>query len=149
MVKLCFIWRLKRGGENNQPSLCTGTGKSTLVSKIWNGNDSASLVVDCKSLALGWISLSLYKVVVDSISLILCFNLQDKKTFCTIILRKVYYNVTMLPIACRRMWTVAMTALCIPKMALKWDFELIRKAWEKNKIKRGIFATSTTRQASS
>ena len=34
-----------------------------------NFHDSASLVVDCKSLTLGWISLSLYKVVVDSINL--------------------------------------------------------------------------------
>ena len=41
----------------------------TLVSKICNFHDSASLVVDCKSLTLGWISLSLYKVVVDSINL--------------------------------------------------------------------------------
>ena len=48
--------------KNNQPRLCTGTGKSTLVSKICN-------VVDIKSLTLGWISLSLYKVVVDSYSL--------------------------------------------------------------------------------
>ena len=39
------------------------------MSKICNFHDSASLVVDCKSLTLGWISLSLYKVVVDSIIL--------------------------------------------------------------------------------
>ena len=39
------------------------------MSKICNVHDSASLVVDCKSLTLRCISLSLYKVVVDSISL--------------------------------------------------------------------------------
>ena len=53
----------------NLPRLCTGTGKSTLVSKICNVHNSASVVVDCKSLTLGWIFLSLYKVLVDSYSL--------------------------------------------------------------------------------
>ena len=52
----------------NHP-LVQGQGNPTLVSKICNVHDSASLVVDCKSLTLGWISLSLYKVVVDSIAL--------------------------------------------------------------------------------
>ena len=62
-----FLYRdLKGVGQNNQPKLCTGTGKSTLVSKICNVHDSASLVVDCKSLTLLWISLSLFKFVVDS-----------------------------------------------------------------------------------
>ena len=41
------------GHKNNQSQLCTETGKSTLVSKICNIHDSASLVVDCKSLTLG------------------------------------------------------------------------------------------------
>ena len=44
--------------------------------KCWSYSDvitltitrRASLVVDCKSLTLGWISVSLYKVVVDSIN---------------------------------------------------------------------------------
>ena len=40
------------------------------MSKICNIHDSASLVVDCKSLTLGWISLSLYKAVVDSYKLL-------------------------------------------------------------------------------
>ena len=35
------------------------------MSKICNVHDSTSLVLDCKSSTLGWISLSLYKVVVD------------------------------------------------------------------------------------
>ena len=56
-------------GKNNQPPFCTVRGKPTLASKICNVHDSASLVVDCKSLTPGWISLSLYKVVLDSISL--------------------------------------------------------------------------------
>ena len=42
------------------------------MSKICNIHDSASLIVDCKSLTLGWISLSLYEVVVDS------YNLQSQ-----------------------------------------------------------------------
>ena len=54
----------------------TGTGKSSLESKICNFHDSASLLVDCKSLTLGWISLTLYKVVIDSYSPLprLCFS---------------------------------------------------------------------------
>ena len=56
-----------------------GQGKSTLVSKICNLHDSASLVVDCKSLKLGWISLSLYKAVVDSYNLIYIPSLLGQK----------------------------------------------------------------------
>ena len=36
--------------KNNQPRLCTRTVKSTLMSKICNFHDSASLVMDCESL---------------------------------------------------------------------------------------------------
>ena len=35
--------------KNNQPLLCTGTGKSTLVSKICHIHDSTNFVLDCKS----------------------------------------------------------------------------------------------------
>ena len=67
-----FVMTIESGRRKiNQPRLCAGTGKSTLVSKICNFHDSASLVVDCKSLTLGWIFLSLHKVVVDSYSLTL------------------------------------------------------------------------------
>ena len=47
-----------------------GQGNPSSCQKIFNVHDSASLVVDCKSLTLGWISLSLYKVVVDSYNLV-------------------------------------------------------------------------------
>ena len=55
-------------------NFAAGTGKSTLVSKICNIHYSASLVVDCKSLTLRWISLSLYKVVEDSYIPYLCLS---------------------------------------------------------------------------
>ena len=63
--------KLKIVAENNLTPICTGTGKSTLVSKICNVHDSAGLFLDCKSLKLGWISLSLYTKMIDSHSLTL------------------------------------------------------------------------------
>ena len=48
--------------------LCTGTGKSTRVSKICSPRRGWLSRGCCKSLTLGWISLSLYKVVVDYFS---------------------------------------------------------------------------------
>ena len=50
---------------SNIPLTLPAPQKSALVSKICNVHE-ASLVVDCKSLTRGWISLSLYKVVEDS-----------------------------------------------------------------------------------
>ena len=64
-----FVMRIESGRRKIiNHDFVAGTGKSTLVSKICNVHDEASLVVDCKSLTLGWISLSLHKVVVDSYS---------------------------------------------------------------------------------
>ena len=52
----------------NLPRLCTGTGKSTRVSKICSSRRGLPCRGRCKSLTRGWISLSLYKVVVDYFS---------------------------------------------------------------------------------
>ena len=52
----------------NLPRLCTGTGKSTRVSKICSPRRGLPSHGCCKSLTRGWISLSLYKVVVDYFS---------------------------------------------------------------------------------
>ena len=52
----------------NLPWLCTGTGKSTQVSKICSPRQALPSLWRCKSLTLGRISLSLYKVVVDYFS---------------------------------------------------------------------------------
>ena len=49
----------------NLPRLCAGTGKSTRVSKICSPRRGLPSRGRCKSLTQGWISLSLYKVVVD------------------------------------------------------------------------------------
>ena len=49
----------------NLPRLCTGTRKSTRVSKICSPRRGLPRHGCCKSLTRGWISLSLYKVVVD------------------------------------------------------------------------------------
>ena len=48
----------------NRPRLCTGTGKSTQVSKICNLRRGLPSRGCWKSLTRGWISLSLYEVVV-------------------------------------------------------------------------------------
>ena len=54
-----------RVGVQADRELVQGQGiPPPLVSKICNVNDLKILVVDCTSLTLGWISLSLYKVVV-------------------------------------------------------------------------------------
>ena len=52
----------------NLPRLCTGTGKSTRVSKICSPRRGLPSRGRCKSLTRGWIFLSLYKVVVDYFS---------------------------------------------------------------------------------
>ena len=52
----------------NLPRLCKGTGKSTRVSKICSPRRGLPSRGRCKSLTRGWISLSLYKVVVDYFS---------------------------------------------------------------------------------
>ena len=52
----------------NLPRLCAGTGKSTRVSKICSPRRGLPSRGRCKSLTRGWISLSLYKVVVDYFS---------------------------------------------------------------------------------
>ena len=52
----------------NLPRLCTGTGKSTRVSKICSPRRGLPSRGCCKSLTRGWISLSLYKVKVDYFS---------------------------------------------------------------------------------
>ena len=52
----------------NLPRLCTGTGKSTQVSKICSPRRGLPSRRRCKSLTRGWISLSLYKIVVDYFS---------------------------------------------------------------------------------
>ena len=52
----------------NIPRLCTGTGKSTRVSKICSPRRGLPSRGHCKSLTRGWISLSLYKVAVDYFS---------------------------------------------------------------------------------
>ena len=61
---------LKSVDYKNQwvPRLCTGTGKSTWVSKICSPRRGLPSRGRCKSLTRGWISLSLYKVVVDYFS---------------------------------------------------------------------------------
>ena len=52
----------------NLPWLCTGTGKFTGVSKICSPQRSLRNRGPCKSLTLRWISLSLYKLMVDYFS---------------------------------------------------------------------------------
>ena len=52
----------------NLPQLCTGTGISTRVSKICSPRQGLPSRGSCTSLTQGWISLSLYKVVVDYFS---------------------------------------------------------------------------------
>ena len=52
----------------NLPWLCTGTGKSTRVSKICSPQRGLPSRGRCKSLTRGWVSLSLYKSVVDYFS---------------------------------------------------------------------------------
>ena len=69
--------RLKAEDYKNLPRLCTGTGKSTRVSKICSPRRGLPSRGCCKSLTRGWISLSLYKVVVDYFSPT-AFNPQTK-----------------------------------------------------------------------
>ena len=68
--KTCgFVMRIESGRRTIiNHDVIQGQGNSTSCQKICNVHDSASLVVDCKSLTLGWISLSLYKVVVLIVS---------------------------------------------------------------------------------
>ena len=56
------------GDYKNLSRLCTGTGKSTRVSKICSPRRGLPSRGCCKSLTRGWISLFLYKVVVDYFS---------------------------------------------------------------------------------
>ena len=64
----------------NLPRLCTGTGKSTRVSKICSPRRGLPSRGRCKSLTRGWISLSLYKVMVDYFSPT-AFNPNNKTPF--------------------------------------------------------------------
>ena len=64
----------------NLPRLCTGTGKFTRVSKICSPRRGLPSRGRCKSLTRGWISLSLYKVVVDYFSPT-TFNSHNKTPF--------------------------------------------------------------------
>ena len=62
-------WSLHCGRDyKNLPRLCTGTGKSTWVSKICSPRQGLPNRGRCKSLTWGWISLSLCEVVVDYFS---------------------------------------------------------------------------------
>ena len=67
---LSLISKLPRGliDYKNLPRPCTWTGKSTRVSKICSPQRGLPSRGRCKSLTKGWISLSLYKVVVDYFS---------------------------------------------------------------------------------
>ena len=75
--------------------------KSTLESKIGNVHDSASLVMDCKSLTLGWISLSLYIVVLDSYSLsvrpTVCLSTHLSVTICICWHHSYSFNTILCP----------------------------------------------------
>ena len=64
----------------NLSRLFTGTGKSIRVSKICSPQRCLPSRGRCKSLTRGWISLSLYKVVVDYFSPI-AFNPHDETQF--------------------------------------------------------------------
>ena len=48
----------------------------------WKGIGEASLILECKSLTLGWISISLYKVVVDSTFVLTFLYSTFVLTFC-------------------------------------------------------------------
>ena len=72
VVSTLYMFDKALGDYKNLPRLCTGTGKSILVSKICSGR--------CNSLTQGWISLYLYKVVVDYFSPT-TLNPPEKKTF--------------------------------------------------------------------
>ena len=63
----------------NLPRLCTGTGKSTRVSKICSPRRGLPSRGHCKSLTRGWIFLSLYEDVVDYFSPT-ALNLHNKTT---------------------------------------------------------------------
>ena len=56
----------------NLPRFCTGTGKSTRVAKICRTRRGLLSRGRCKSLTWEWISLALYKVLVDYFSLTSC-----------------------------------------------------------------------------
>ena len=66
--------------NKNLPWLCTRTGKSTRVSKICSPWRGLRCHGSCKSLTWGWISLSLYRVVVDYFSPT-AFYLHNKTPF--------------------------------------------------------------------
>ena len=70
------------GEYKNLPRLCTGTGKSTRVSKICSPRRGLPIRGGCKSLTRGWIFLSLYKVVVDYFSPTTLNPHNKNPTFC-------------------------------------------------------------------